>query len=201
MKTPAVCILTALAAALGVAPANAEPCDCGRACSSQAASGPDWFDRNRAAFYDNLMWPKQYVHPARRGICQSFAIMANNGWRRNNLLGKYDFDPKDEQLTDAGKAKIDWIMTQAPQQRRSIFVERAADAIRTAERIQAVQELASNAPSSAGPVNVQETNLREIPHPAGAVDAVFTGFSTNQLPPVLPKAETGASSGGSSSGQ
>jgi hypothetical protein len=147
------------------------------------------------------MWPKQYVHPSRRGICAAFAIQANNGWRRNNLLGKYHFDAEGGELSDAGKAKVDWILTQAPPQRRTIFVERATEPDQTANRIQAVQTLASSGPSQGGPIDVRESNLREIPHPAGAVDAVFTGFSTNQMPPVLPQGDSSSSSSGSSSGQ
>jgi hypothetical protein len=123
--------------------------------------------------------------------------MADNGWRRNNLLGKYHFAPENEELSDAGKAKVEWILTQAPPQRRTIFVERTSDAQRTADRVQAVQDLAAN--TSAGPADVQETHIRDEGHPAGAVDAVFTGFSTNQMPPVLPDSG-GSSSSESSSG-
>jgi hypothetical protein len=187
-----------IAATLIAGAACAQPCGCGQGCSSSQAYAPSYWDECAAAFHDNLMWPKQYIHPSRRGICAAFAIQANNGWRRNNLLGKYHFNPEDQQLSDAGKAKVDWILTQAPPERRSIFVERAPEPQETANRIQAVQDLASTTGSHGAPVDVQESTLREVGHPAGTVDAVFTGFSANQRPPMLPESGGSSSSSGSS---
>jgi hypothetical protein len=134
------------------------------------------------------MWPAQYVQPSRRAICRSYELMIANGWRRNNLLTKYDFATEGEGLSEAGKLRVSWILTQAPPNRRTIFVQRGADDATTAARIDAVQSLAADLGAGAGPVDVQETLLRDEGHPAASVDAVFTGFSTNQLPPVLPSA-------------
>jgi hypothetical protein len=213
MKKLALLTLAHVAAALAVGSVQAQQCPramsdgpvCGRQCSNKCGCGhygptdayfPTWED----AYIDNLRWPRQYVHPARRGICQSFDTMANNGWRRNNLLNKYHFVPEEqEQLSDAGKAKVEWILTQTPPQRRTIFVERTLDAQRNADRIQSVQDLAANTNTPGGPADVQETHIRDEGHPAGAVDAVFTGFSANQLPPMLP--QSGGSSSSSSSEQ
>ena len=195
MKKLALWTLAPLAAALSVGSAQAQQCSnkCG-----YGHYGPtsNYYETFEDSYIDNLRWPRQYVHPARRGICQSFAMMADNGWRRNNLLGKYHFTPEEEQLSDAGKAKVEWILTQAPAQRRTIFVERTADAQQTADRIQSVQDLAAN--GAAGPADVQETHIRDEGHPAGAVDAVFTGFSANQMPPMLPESDSSSSSGSSS---
>ena len=193
MKKLALWSLAPLAAALAVGSAHAQ--NCGNRCGG-GHYGPTstYFETFEDSYIENLRWPKQYVHPARRGICQSFATMADNGWRRNNLLGKYHFAPEDEQLSDAGKAKVEWILTQAPPQRRTIFVERTTDAQRTADRVQSVQDLAANTNSAKGPADVQETDIRDEGHPAGSVDAVFTGFSANQMPPVLPDSSGGSSS-------
>jgi hypothetical protein len=121
--------------------------------------------------------------------------MINNGWRKQNLLGKQHFDAHGEQLTEAGRLKVEWILTQAPPHRRSIYVQRAADAEDTALRVQSVQELAATMTSSTGLANVQETHIRDEGHPAGAVDAVFTGFHAHQLIPALPQASGGAAGG------
>jgi hypothetical protein len=135
----------------------------------------------------NQRWYKQYMQPSRRAICQSMAVMVNNGWRRQNLMGAYHFDPKNPgELSEAGRRKAEWILTQAPAERRSVFVERTADQAETADRVQAVQQYAAGINIAAA--DVQETNLRNEGHPAGTVDAVFTGFSANQAAPVLPKA-------------
>ena len=152
------------------------------------------------SIYMNQIWPRQYMAPARRGICQTFALMTSSGWQRNNLLGKYDFDPKGEGLSEAGRLHVEWILTQAPQQRRTIFVQRGADQQETAQRVEAVQTLASNMYPSTGPADVRETLMQEYTRPASSVDAVFTGFSANQPVPMLPQSSatgSGASSTGS----
>lgn len=147
--------------------------------------------------FANRYWYDQYVWPSRRAICQSYATMVNNGWRRNNLLGEYHFDPKNpQQLSEAGQHKTKWILTQAPQDRRTVFVERGVEQTETTDRLAAVQDYAANLSPSQGPADVQETHIRNEGRPAGAVDAVFTGFSANQAPPVLPQSSSGSSESG-----
>ena len=47
------------------------------------------------------------------------------------------------ELTEAGRIKIRWILTEAPQHHRTIYVQKAADAEVTAARIDNVQQLAA----------------------------------------------------------
>jgi hypothetical protein len=136
------------------------------------------------------------VQPARRGICQSFDLMTVNGWRKNNLLGKFDFDAEGDSMSDAGRLRVQWILTQAPPNRRTIFVERGVDEAATAVRIEAVQTLAAALRPSVGPVDIQETHLRDEGRPATMVDAMLTGFSANQMPPVLPESSGTSSESG-----
>ena len=149
-----------------------------------------------ATFHDNVLWPNQSVGPAQRGICQSFDIMTRNGWRRHNLLGPAHFQRNGSELSEAGRLKVQWILTQAPAGRRTIFIERSKDAEQMAERLESVQTVASN--MSTGGVDVQETDLRDWGRPAAAVDAVFTGFSANQMIPALPPSTTAGGAAGTS---
>lgn len=198
MKTLAIWAAAPLAAAIlaGAAPAQQCPRCC---CQSGCQSGyePDYLEKSGYALRDNVRWPRQYTWPARRGICQSFAIMANNGWQRQNLLGRYHFDAETGELSAAGRVKVQWILTQAPPQRRTIFVEQFGEQELMATRVQSVQTLAANLAGGMGPVDVRETLMHDDGHPAGSVDAVFTGFSTNQAPPILPAAEDAGSTSGS----
>jgi hypothetical protein len=154
-------------------------------------------DTCEEAYIDNAIWPRQYIAPARRGICQATAVMVHNGWRRQNLLGKFYFNETGEKLSEAGRLKVEWIMTQAPPQRRVVYVERSMEAEMTARRTEAVQQFASNI-TAGGAIDVQETHVRDEGHPAGAVDAVFTGFSQNQRTPQLPGASSSTSSNSAS---
>ena len=141
----------------------------------------------------NRMWPSQYVPAARRPINSTYSSMINNGWRRQNLLGTYHFDPKTQELTRAGKLKVNWILSQAPHQHRGIFVERAENLSKTASRVASVQDWAASLSPSVGPIDVNDTHLVAEGHQADAVDKVFVGYQTNQPPPVLP-ADKGSSS-------
>src|SRR5262245_26550816 len=78
-------------------------------------------------YHANAQWPWPYVCPDRIAVQEPFAIMVNNGWRRQNLLGAHHFIPETNQLNAAGQLRVQWIMTQAPPDRRGIYVERALD--------------------------------------------------------------------------
>jgi len=180
-----------LAASTAVAQHHPHGPACQPACSP--AGRHVYAESCEAAYYENKMWPNQYIGPSRRGICQATEAMINNGWRRQNLLGKHHFHADGEKLSEAGQLKVEWILTQAPAHRRTVYVERTMEQEETARRVQSVQDLAANMTPSA-PADVQETHIRDEGHPAGTVDAVFTGFSANQMIPALPQASGGGSS-------
>jgi len=146
----------------------------------------------------NQMWPSQYIPAARRSVLSAYDAMVNNGWRRQNLLGAYHFDPDTNELTDAGKLKVKWILSQAPQHRRNIFVERGPDQSRTSARVVAINHWASTLSPSVGIIDINDTHIVAEGHPAGTVDQIFVGFRANQPPPVLPAANSSSSSSGSS---
>lgn len=172
-------------AALLATTASAQQC-AGHCSKCQMAGGVGHVYSFEESYHMNAMWPTQYVAPARRGYCQAFEQMVANGWRRNNLLGKYDFAPDGAELSEAGRMRVQWILTQAPPHRRTIYVTRGFDAAITAQRIEAVQTLVADLSPTAGPADVQETYLQDDGRPAASVDAVFTGFHAGQPAPVLP---------------
>jgi len=151
----------------------------------------------RANYDANVHWPKIFIPPARRSVCSTYDAMINNGWRRQNLLGNYHFNQDTNQLTDAGKLKVNWILSQAPQHRRSVFVQRGAEQLQTTARIAAVHEHTAGLSPAIGAVNVNDTHIVAEGNLASSVDSVFVGYEANRLPPVLP-ASTG---GGGSPGQ
>lgn len=142
----------------------------------------------------NVNWPRYYVIPARNSVNSAYAVMINNGWRKQNLLGDYHFESGTNELTKAGKLKAKWVLTQAPQEQRTIYVQRGDNESATASRIAAVHSWAANQDSVSEPIMVNDTHLVSEGHPAGAVDSVFVGFQTNQPAPILPSASGSGSS-------
>jgi hypothetical protein len=191
-------------AVVSLSAAAMEPCARGPGCGPggpvcRPAHDRPYIDSCEETFFQNQIWPRQYINPSRRGICQSMERMIANGWRQQNLLGKFHFDESGQELSEAGRLKVEWILTQAPPHRRTIYVQRAAEQEQTAQRIEAVQELAANVAPSAGPADIQETHIRDDGRPAGQIDAVFVGFSQNQRAPSLTQGTSSSSSSASSS--
>jgi hypothetical protein len=183
-------------AALAAEANAAQPCVRPIAGRPYGPAGPTIGEWCKEGYYQNSIWPKQYIAPSRRGICQSYEAMINNGWRRHNLLGKHHFNPQTGELTESGRLKVEWILTQAPPSQRTIFIERIADVAKSEARMQSVQALAADLSLEASAPQIRETYVRDHGHPASTVDAVFTGFSANQMIPALPQSTTAGGSAG-----
>jgi hypothetical protein len=157
--------------------------------SVQQASGV-WIDTTvhyvRSGYHENRLWPWPYICPDRAAVREPFAMMVDNGWRRQNLLGPHHFDPATGKLTTAGELKVHWIMTQAPPDRRQIFVERSLESSVTASRLDAAREYAARVAADGRTPLVNDTHLVSEGRPAATVDAVYTRFNESMQPPVLP---------------
>ncbi len=148
----------------------------------------------RSGYDANVQWPKIYIPPARRSVHAAYDAMINNGWRRQNLVGNYHFNAQTNELTDAGKLKVNWILTQAPVQRRNVFVQRGNTELQTTARLATVQGYAGDMSPATENVSVNDTHIVAEGHRASSVDRVFVGYEASRLPPVLP-ASTGGGSG------
>ncbi|MBN1852126.1 MAG: hypothetical protein JW829_05350 [Pirellulales bacterium] len=140
----------------------------------------------------NLCWPKPYIYPDRAAVAAPFALMIDNGWRRNNLLGDHHFTPDGSKLTTAGELKIRWILTQAPENRRSIFVQKTWVEETDTMRLEAVQLAASSVLPIGAIADVQPTHLQVEGQSADLVDRINTRFRESLPPPILPAATSNA---------
>ena len=100
--------------------------------SAKAVWVEDGYRYVKRGYHRNVAWPWPYSCPDRIAVREPFRIMVDNGWRRQNLLGPHHFKTETNELTTAGELRIHWIMTQAPPERRQIFVERADNSDTTA---------------------------------------------------------------------
>lgn len=175
-----------LAIAVAVLLVIASPAQTKQAC------GPSVCEEYWHAYRQEAIWPSQYVQQPRQSICTTFELMAHNGWRRQNLLGHHHFKPESTELSEAGKLKAQWILTQTPPSRRTIYVERGINEEQTSSRLAAVQQFTSGIGPTEGTSSVSDTNIVDYGRPASTVDAVFTGWNANQPAPVLPKAAAGS---------
>jgi hypothetical protein len=158
-------------------------------CSFVPKAQAVWVDETahyvKHGYHQNVCWPWPYVCPDRIAVREPFCLMINNGWRRQNLLGPHHFKSANE-LTTAGELRVHWIMTQAPPERRTIFVERALDPQLTEQRLATVREYAARVALDGQLPQVADTHLVSEGRPAAVVDATNVRFHESMPPPVLP---------------
>lgn len=154
--------------------------------TSQSSHASDFCRYLRCGTHRNICWPKPYIYPDRAAVAAPFAVMINNGWERQNLLGDHHFTSDGSKMTTAGDLKIRWILTQAPMNRRSIFVQRTWLQETDAMRLQAVQVAASKVLPDGIVADVQPTHLQVEGRSAETVDKVNTQFHESMPLPILP---------------
>jgi hypothetical protein len=161
-----------------------------------------WIDEGahyiKRGYRQNKVWPWPYVCADRIAVREPFCLMINNGWRRQNLLGPHHFSFDSSKLTSAGELRVRWIMTQAPAERRTIFIERDVDPTVTAERMATARAYISQVGATDGQLaQVVETHLISEGRPASVVDETNVRFYESLPPPTLPAMS--ASAGGTDS--
>ena len=144
-------------------------------------------------------WPVPFVYPDRQSAREPFVTMVCNGWQRQNMLSAQHFNPETGKLTEAGQAKIQWILNEAPEQHRAIFVHRARNPQETADHVAAVQRYVIDTawPGEYPPVMV--TTRSDEGSLVAEYDLIARKFRDATMDPKLPAGTTG-SAGGSSTG-
>jgi hypothetical protein len=178
-----------LAVVAGVASANAQD---PRSCQYPRGFFEYIADETR----QNNRWPYPYSYADRQAEQEPFAIMVQNGWRRQNLLADHYFQEKTGQLTEAGQAVIRRIANEAPAPHRTIYVRKGQTPEQTAARINAVQQYAAKAAVDGNVPPIVETSISPAGYPAGwppvregAVSRKFQVWVPDKI--YLPESSTG----------
>lgn len=150
-------------------------------------------------FHRNNLWPDTFTGLDRRAVAAPCDIMVNNGYRMQNTLGPYHFDEGTNELNEAGRLKIASILTEEPEQYRTLFVERDAAAEITSARIASVKDAAAKLALDGPSPEVLAVAVPARGTPADQLNGVFTRWSASMPNPQLPKATIGASSTSGSS--
>lgn len=168
---------------------------------STVAAPADWFcDLFNSAVKDTKRrncWPAPFQCPDRQTVRTPFAVMVNNGWRKQNMLSDFHFEPTTGKLTEAGQMKIRWIMFEAPEQHRAVFIHMAKYPEETESRLAAVHEyVASVAPQKELPP-ISVTTISDEGAPADRIDMIGRKYQASTPNPRLPSNQSQGSSSGS----
>lgn len=156
------------------------------------AAKAEWWKYKKSSFccaYEaNKIWPIPYVYPDRQAAAAPFQTMINKGWQRQNTLGDYHFDEANR-LTEAGRLKVRWILTDPALDRRQVFVHGSISPEETASRVSSVQQFLAYAQNGENAAGVAESNLAAPSYPADYVDEIGRKFRESIPLPRLPERE------------
>lgn len=111
----------------------------GISASAQAGWAQFW-ERFHSDFHRNNCWPQPFQATDRELTRAPFVAMTAAGWRLHNTLSDHFFNVDDQGMNQAGELKLRWIVTQAPANRRTVFVLRGSSPDATAARVASVQQ-------------------------------------------------------------
>jgi uncharacterized membrane protein YgcG len=171
------------------------------ASSTVLAGNGNWqtfWERTHVDFYRNNTWPEPFLSADRAAAREPWCIMADNGWKMQNTIGTFLYDRETNKVNQAGELLVRWIVTQAPQHRRVVFVLKGDTADVTATRVESVQKaVAKYASGHVCPVVLTDTEPNGWS--ASYIDSITQQFNNTIPAPRLP-ATSGGSSGGSGGG-
>jgi hypothetical protein len=148
-------------------------------------------------FYRNNSWPEPFLTADKMAVRTPYCIMTDNGWKMQNTVGTFLYDSESNQLNQAGDLLVKWIVTQAPINRRAVFVMKGDRPDITATRLASVQAaVAKYCEGCVCPVLL--TNTEPAGWSAAYVDTITQQFNTTIPAPRLPSRQGGGSSGSGS---
>ncbi|MDX1948227.1 MAG: hypothetical protein SFU86_22745 [Pirellulaceae bacterium] len=174
----------------------------GLSLAAVSAHGGGWenfWHRVHTDFHRNNAWPEPFESTDRASVREPFCIQTDNGWKMQNTVGTYLFNPETHHLNQAGDLLVKWILTQAPVHRRAVFVLKADTAEHTAARVASVQ--AAVAKYACGPIPpIMLTETEPAGWSASYIDAITQQFQSTIPAPRLPAPTSSPTAGDSSGG-
>ena len=175
------------------------------ALASVPAMGADawenFWHRVHVDFCRTNSWPEPFQTADRAAAREPWCIQTDNGWKMQNTVGTFLFDRETQRLNQAGELLVKWIVTQAPQHRRAVFVLRGETPEATTARSESVQAAVAKYANECGCVcPVLLTCVEPTGWPASYIDSISQQFNATIPVPRLPQADGGGASGGSGSG-
>ena len=129
-------------------------------------------------------WPEPFVYSDRAVCRQTWDLQVSAGWERQNLLSEFHFLPGGNELTEAGRMRVQWIMNEVTEPHRQIYVHRADTPRETAARMQAVQRYVAQSPYAIN-VPILESTRTDDGWPADTINRVSLKSAAAMQDPKL----------------
>ena len=135
-------------------------------------------------------WPEPFVHADRETVRTPLIAMTAAGWRMQNTLSDHLFDANSQLLTQAGKLKGHWIVSQAPEHRRTVFVLRGENERATRTRLDSVRQAMDRMTTGDQQAEVFVANIVPAGGSGAYFDEVDRQLKASVPPPRLPDRES-----------
>jgi hypothetical protein len=195
------CVVRPSIAADGMPACNGPGCVGGNGYVDGNGAGNGGFNqfwhRCQADFYRNNSWPEPFLTADKMAVRLPYCIQTDNGWKMQNTVGTYLFDRDSQQVNQAGELLVKWIITQAPINRRAVFVLKGDNAEATNARVQSVQRAIAKYGCV---VPVLLTDCEPAGWPAAYIDTITQRYDATIPSPRLPPRQTSGSQGGAGQG-
>jgi len=153
------------------------------------SANADWHSFWRGVHVDyarNNVWPQPFIDVDARAVQDPFVVMKHNGWRAHNTIGNELFREGDCELTLAGTRRVEWIATQSPQERRTIYVLRGPTDNETHLRLASVHQSLSAIQTGGVVPQVVVTDIEPSAASGGYATSINRQWLQNLPAPKLP---------------
>lgn len=154
-----------------------------------SAAQADWhsfWERVRIDKHRNNCWPMPFQKVDRQAVCRTLSIQLANGWRRQNTLSEFYFDRDTQTLNVSGRRKLYAILSETPEQHRTIYVVQTMNPEVRERRIRSIEKVATEmfggAPPEVVPVSVEPRSW-----PADYIDNINRRVESSLPSPRLPQ--------------
>lgn len=163
--------------------------------TSASAGWNEFWHGLHVGYYRNNAWPDPFNEVDAAQVVSPFEIMKANGWRMHNTIGHELFREGDGALLASGHKRVHWIATQAPSERRTVYVLAGNTDAETEARVASVRYTISKLHFNGADPSVLVTDVE----PAAASGAWATKINREWLEhltaPQLPTVSAGGNQG------
>ena len=151
-------------------------------------------------YHDVHYWPDPYRWHDRNSVRTLLTAQQNNGWITATTLYEQHFDHETQEINEAGRVYLRWILLHAPPERRMAWVATGNTMQITQRRMESVQAEAVNITGGDTPLIYPRVCL-PVYNSAADVDMIRRSYLGSIPAPRIPYVPlNGGSSGGGSSG-
>jgi hypothetical protein len=163
-----------------------------------ATANADWHSFWHSTHVDYARvnaWPQPFTDVDARQVQAPFAVMKHNGWRAHNTIGHELFRDGDAALTAAGNRRVTWIASQAPLDRRTVYVLQGRTHAETEARLASVHAVLSTLQEIGAGAQVVVTDIEPAMAPGAWANNINRRW-INELPaPRLPSVSASGAMG------